>query len=350
MKACLLKGPGNMVLGDIDEPGNPGPGEVLVEVLQVGICGSDLHMYETGMIGRLKIGEAFVLGHEFSGRILETGEGAQTEAGEPLQAGMRVAVDPHVACGHCECCREGNPNLCPHHVFHGVPPTAGALCERMRVRAGNCHPLPDDISDATGALLEPLGVALHSLDLGKIRLGDTVAVVGCGPIGLLIGRLAVLAGAARVFACDLLPWRVSMAAAWGMEARATKAGEAAGWILQETHGRGVDVAVEAAWGDQSVRESIEAVRFGGRVVLAGIPADDRLTLVHSEARRKGLTLRFVRRMKHTYRRAMVLAGGDNPVLPVETIITDTFPLGEAPRAFAETAEYREGLVKAMVKR
>ena len=204
MKAAQLRGPKDIRLAEVPGPGIPESGEALVEILSVGICGSDLHMYETGAIGGLKIDRPLILGHEFCARIVDTRGEAINELGQHINAGMRVAVEPHVACGHCEQCLEGNPNLCPNHLFYGVYPTHGALCERMTVATKNCFPIPDDINNAGGALLETLGVAIHSVDLGKIKFGDTVAVIGCGPVGVLIARLALLAGASKVLAFDLL--------------------------------------------------------------------------------------------------------------------------------------------------
>ncbi|MGC9450080.1 MAG: zinc-dependent alcohol dehydrogenase [Oceanipulchritudo sp.] len=349
MKAARLTAAKEISLAEVPDPGLPEPGEVLIEVLSVGICGSDLHMYETGRIGGLRVEKPLIQGHEFSGRILATGQGACGESGKVLAQGMRVAVDPHVACGECEQCREGNPNLCPHHYFHGVPPTDGALCQRMRLPARNCHPVPESMSNATAALLEPLGVSLHAADLGRIRVGDTVAVIGCGPIGILIARLALLSGASLVRAFDLLEWRVRFAAEWGIAAHRVHGNEAVEIIREETRGRGVDVAIEAAWSDHSVQQSVEMARPGGRVVIVGIPNDDRFTMCHSEARRKGLTIRMARRMKHTYPRATSLAVGNPPALPLDEMVTHVYPLDQAPQAFADTAGYRNGLLKALVE-
>lgn len=349
MKAAILRAPREVTLAEVPVPRRPGPGEVAIEILSVGICGSDLHIYDTGMIGNLKVEQPLIQGHEFSGRIVAMGEGACDDSGQPLAPGMRVAVEPHVACWNCEQCREGNPNLCPQHTFFGVPPTNGALCERMVVPAVNCFPVPDDISNDAAALLEPLGVCLHAVDLAKIRVGDTVSVIGCGPIGILIGKLALLAGAARVFAFDLLDWRVQFARNWGVEAFNVKGGEAVSIISGHTSGRGVDIAIEAAWSDHSVDQTITMARPGGRVVIVGISNDDRLSFCHSEARRKGLTIRMARRMKHTYPRAIALTSGQRPALDLDALVTHTYKLQQAPEAFKDTAEYRRGLVKAVVR-
>jgi len=349
MKTAQLVGPKDLQIREIPEPGPPGIGEVLIEILSVGICGSDLHMYETGTIGGLKISEPLTLGHEFCARIIATGKDANDEHGNALQAGMRVAVEPHVACGHCEQCIEGNPNLCPGHVFYGVAPTHGALTERMIVQSRNCFPIPEEISHAGGALLETLGVALHATDLGKIRTGDSVAVIGCGPVGALIARLAVLSGASEVMAVDLLSWRTQLVNAWGATSMTVKDNEVLEFIENRTCGRGVDVAIEAAWANHSVQQAIDIVRPGGRVVMAGIPPDDQFHMQHSVARRKGLTIRMARRMKHTYPRAIRLASGPAPKVRLDDLVSNVYPLEQADVAYADNAAYREGLLKGIIK-
>lgn len=349
MKAIQLASARTLQQVDFRNPSAPAQGEVLVEILSVGICGSDLHMYETGSIGTIRINEPMLLGHEFSARILEAPPGTENEVGEQLEAGMRIAVEPHVACRRCEQCLQGNPNLCPNHDFFGVYPTHGALCERMTVAAGNCFPIPDHISNDGGALLEPLGVAIHSLDLARLRIGDTAAIIGCGPIGVLLARLAVLAGATRVFAFDLLDWRAAFAREWGAQAYKVNPTEAPSIIEDLTDGRGVDVVFEAAWSDHSVHQAVEMVKYGGRLVMVGIPPDDRFAFGHSLARRKGLTIRLARRMKHTYPRAIQLVSGDHPRIPIDDLVTHRFPLEQTAEAFQMASSYAGGLMKAMIE-
>ena len=147
----------------------PGSGEVALNIKTVGVCGSDLHMYETGRIGYTNITEPFILGHEFMGEIVALGPDALDGEQQPLQVGQRVAVEPAVPCWRCELCEHGHPNLCPNHYFYGLFPDDGALRERMLVSARNCFPMPDSLGDDAGPLLETLGVAIHAIDLSKIR-------------------------------------------------------------------------------------------------------------------------------------------------------------------------------------
>ena len=309
MQVARLHGPKDIRIANELPPPPPAAGEVTLKIGTVGVCGSDLHMYDAGRIGYTDLSEPVVLGHEFMGVVAALGEGALDGNHQPLALGQRVAVEPAVPCWRCELCENGHPNLCPNHYFYGLFPEDGALRERMNVSARNCFPLPDALSDEVGPLLETLGVAIHAIDLAKLRLGSTVGVLGAGPVGLLITRLAALAGASRVFAFDKFDWRLRKARDWGAtHAFNVDQCDPAEAVRDATGGRGVDVAIEAAWADHSVQQAAHMARYGGRLVLVGIPPDDKLQVQHSVARRKGLTIMMSRRMKHTYPRA--IAAGD----------------------------------------
>ena len=190
-------------------------------------------------------------------------------------------------------------------------------------------------------MLEPLGVAIHTVDLGKLKAGMTVGVFGCGPIGLLIIQMAKLSGAANIIATDKLSHRVEAAKSFGAnEAFFVDKNSRLSEVWAATHGRGVDVAFEAAGAQDAVDTAFEAVASGGKIVLAGIPDDDKTSFSASTARRKGLTIKLVRRMKHTYPRAIELVS--KGLVDVRSVITHRFPLAEALEAF-RVAERREGL-------
>jgi L-iditol 2-dehydrogenase len=346
MKAARLYGPLDMRVEEIDEPDSPKKGEILLKIRAVGICGSDLHMYQDGRIGDTVFSSPLVIGHEFMGEVIALGEDALDGNQQPLEIGQRVAVDPSSPCWHCEQCEQGHPNLCPNHSFYGVYPTNGAMQSCMIVNARNCFPIPDSISNGAGTLLETLGVAIHTLDLAKLKIANSVAVIGCGPVGLLILKLAKLAGAMPLFAFDKLAWRVEKAREWGAKAYNVNDCDPLATIMQETQGRGVDIVIEAAWANESVQLAADMVRIGGRIVLVGIPGDDRLTLQHSTARRKGLTIMAVRRMKHTYPRAIKLA--TSGMLNLDELISHNFSLDETPLAFAKNTNYEEGINKIIL--
>ena len=348
MLAARLHHARDIRIDQVNEPAAPGPGQALIKVTAVGICGSDLHSYEDGRIGDTVVQDPLILGHEFGGEVLACGANARDGEDQPLRPGQRVAVDPAQPCQRCELCLAGHPNLCRRLHFCGLWPDDGALCERMLVPAHGCFPVPDALSDADAALLEPLGVALHAVDLGRLRLARSVVVLGCGPIGLLIIRLAQLAGADPIYACDRFPWRVHAALAWGAsEAWCCTTEDSVVRVQQLTGSRGADVVFEAAWAEESVAEAAEMARPGGRVVLVGIPSADILTMKHSTARRKGLTIMMSRRMKHTYPRAIRLALGGS--VELEALISRRYPLAETAAAFASYAAWEPGVHKLLVE-
>jgi L-iditol 2-dehydrogenase len=281
--------------------------------------------------------------------VVETGPGQPRQPGAAgLGPGVAVAVDPAISCEACEHCLAGNPNLCPQVRFAGTPPTDGGLQEYLAWPQHLLYPLPAGMDFQTGALLEPLGVAIHAVDLAKVRLADTVAVLGAGPIGLLAIRLARLSGAVRVFATDVRPDRLAAAVTYGAQevadARETDPGP---WLRGLTGGRGVDVAIECAGAPSAVAQAVEAVRPGGTVVAVGIPPDDRVGFGAAAARRRGVTLKFCRRMKHIYRRAMALVEAGMVDLP--SLVSRRFSLTELPLAFEALDRGEPGLVKALIE-
>jgi L-iditol 2-dehydrogenase len=262
------------------------------------------------------------------------------------RCGERVAVDPAVPCEACEFCQEGNPNLCTALRFAGHGTEDGALRDCVPWPTRCLHPLPGSLTDAEGVMLEPLGVAIHAVDLAHVKPGMTVGVYGCGPIGLLTLQVARSAGATRIIATDKLIHRMEVARALGAtEVFQAAEGQENLEVWAATNRRGVDVAFEAAGENAAVETAVATVRRGGRVILSGIPADDRTSFSASIARRKGLTIKLVRRMKHTYPRAIRLV--ERGLVDVKSLVTHRFPLSEYEKAFS-TAARREG-VKVIIE-
>jgi L-iditol 2-dehydrogenase len=338
-----------MRVEQIPHPGPPGPGEVLLRVTAVGICGSDLHSYKDARLGDLTLQSPLVLGHEFAGVVEAVGSGPDNLDGnfQSLAPGLRVAVDPAQPCWHCEMCELGQPNLCLHLHFCGSYPDHGSLCQWLHMPTRSCFPIPDSLDDASAAMLEPLGIAIHAIDLAKIRVADSVAILGAGSVGLFILQLARLSGAQPIFVSDKFPWRLEAAHHYGAIPINCDETDPVKAVLSATHGRGVDVAIEAAWADHSVQQGAEMARLGGRMVIVGISENDRLELKHSTVRRKGLTIRLARRMKHTYPRAIRLARSG--VVDLLGVVSHRFPLEKAPEAFAMNAAYQDRVIKVMIE-
>jgi L-iditol 2-dehydrogenase len=310
VKVARIHGAADVRVHDEPRP-IPGSGETLVRVMAVGLCGSDLHWYAEAGIGADRLERPLILGHEFAGVTPE---------------GQMVAVDPCVPCQECEFCLEGNPNLCARQRFAGHSRQDGGLTEYIAWPSRCLVPLPAGMTAVEGALLEPLGVALHAVDLAHLRPGLPVGVFGCGPIGLLVLLVAKAAGAGPIFATEPLPHRLAAALRLGAEP----------WDGRQT----VDVAFECAGENEAVDDAVDAARPGGRVILVGIPASDRTSFSASVARRKGLSIKLSRRMKHAYPRAIRLASSGQ--VDLLSLATHRLPLAEAGAAFA-LAQARTGL-------
>ena len=330
MKSLRLHGINDLRLHDEPIP-TPEFDEALLRVGAVGICGSDIHWHTDGGTGEEGISAPFVLGHEFGGVV----EGGSLD-------GLRVAVDPAVPCDTCEYCLDGKPNLCPDHYFAGHAPHDGALREYMTWPMKTMVPVSDRFSDEDIAVLEPLGVAIHTVDLGHIKPGMTVGVYGCGPIGLLTIQIARAAGASEIIATDVLSHRVEAAKEMGADRvfLASPTGDERAKILSATHKDGVDVALEIAGENAAVETAIETAKPGGRVVLCGIPTVNEISFNAASARRKGLSIMMVRRMKHVYARAIKMV--ESGQVDLRSIVSHRFPLENATEAFY-LAQKREGL-------
>jgi L-iditol 2-dehydrogenase len=336
-----LHAPGDVRVAD-EPPPTVGPGEVLLRVTSVGLCGSDLHWYTDGAIGETRLDRPLVLGHEI-GAVIEDGP----------RRGTRVAVDPADPCGDCVICRGGHEELCTTMHFAGHGTTDGGLRRFMSWPERHLRPVPDSIGDAEACLLEPLGVALHAIDLAAIAPGMRAAVIGCGPIGLLVIGALRAAGIDDIVATDLLPHRVEAARVAGarhaVQARSgaddagDRAGARAGDIGESDSSEPplaeAEVVFDCDGGESAVEAAVRIAAPAGRVVLVGIAADDRTSFTASTARRKGLTLVVSRRMTAPdLDRAIDLAAAGR--IDLSSLITDRFAIEDSQQAFAALATRR----------
>jgi L-iditol 2-dehydrogenase len=337
LEAVLIHGIRDIRVGSHPQPAGRRNDGVLLAVEAVGLCGSDLHYYVEGSTGGAHVSEPFVPGHEFSARVAED----RPDLG--LRAGQLVAVDPAKPCNRCEWCRRGHANLCPEVEFTGAPPFHGAMTTApLRMDAHQIIPVPDSFTPDEAMMLEPLGVTIHAMDLAKLGLGETVAILGCGPIGLGILQLAKLTGASRIYAIDPVADRTARALSFGADAVAAGPGAVAEW----TNGRGVDCVVEATNARSGLSDAAEAVAIGGRIVLVGIPEGDRTEARASTLRRKGVTIKLSRRMGDVYPRAIDLVARRR--VDVGALISHRFALADAPKAFQLGADCADGAIKSVI--
>jgi len=336
MRAAVLHDVRDIRVTEIPTP-TPAADEVIVRVRAVGVCGSDLHSYlEGGTTGPTRI-NPFVLGHEFSGTLMP--ESARKFG---LPADVLMAVDPAIACGNCEWCHRGQTNLCPHVRFLGYAPNNGAMAEFVCVPTSAIHIVPDSIDPAGAAILETLGVAIHAMDLARPRLLETVTVLGCGPVGLLLIQLARLAGASKIIAIDPVKARAELACDLGADVCCGSPEEAAAF----TDGRGADLVIEATDSSHGFEHAARNARIGGRLVVVGIPENNQYVLSGAESRRKGLSIKFSRRMPEVYPRAIALA--ESGRVKLAPLATHRFSLDQTPAAFEQQVARRDGIIKAII--
>jgi L-iditol 2-dehydrogenase len=328
--AVFLTGIGRLEHREVSIP-EPGEGEVSIRVTAVGLCGSDAHWYEEGEIGDASLDGDLILGHEFAG-VIESG----------ARSGERVAVDPAIPCLRCAFCLSGRSNLCSDLRFAGHGSTDGALRQRLTWPERALVALPESLSDEEGALLEPLGVALHAIDIAGVDSRHSAGIFGCGPIGLLLVTALRSMGVEQIVVTDRFAHRLEAASQLGATTTllATEDG-AERSAVEEVTKTGLDAVFETAGTDSALNTALVAARPGAKATIVGIPNRDRTSLVASLARRKELTLAFCRRMLPAdLVRAAALAGEGS--VQLSGLITHRYPLAEAASAFT-TLTQRLGL-------
>lgn len=342
MKAAVLHGVHDLRIEERPVP-VPGPGEALLRVRAVGVCGSEIHYYREGRIGDAVVDKPVIPGHEFAGEVVALGPGV-----EGVEVGQAVAVDPAIPCHKCELCIAGDNHVCLSLRFCGMPGQDGAYREYLAWPAENCHPLPPGADFVAGAMAEPAAVGFQALKVAPVRLGDSVLIIGCGPIGLVTLQAALLSGAAKVIVSDVLDYRLDVARQLGADVVLNpKRDDVLARVMEETGGMGVDVAYEAYGSAETFQQAIEAARPRGRVGLIGIPAEDELPLNLHKARRKESRIVYVRRCVNEYPR--VLAMMEAGRLDLGYLVTHTFPLDRVEEALQRVEAYGDGVVKALVE-
>ncbi len=324
-------------------PAEPGPGEIQVKVDAVGICGSDLHYFSEGGIGDLECRYPMVLGHEPAGTVRKTGAGVSG-----WHPGDRAALEPAIYCYHCEFCLTGHHNVCSNIRFLSMPQDPGFFRECVNLPAANLLPLPRELSMEEGTLFEPLAVALHSMQFAAIRLGETAAVFGAGPIGLLTIAVLRLSGAGRIWSVEPVAARRDLALKMGAHAAIDPAAaDPVQELLRETGGRGVDASIDCAARGESLNEAIRVTRNAGRVVMTGIPSAGRVALDFHTMRRKELAMLNVRRSNHESEGALELLRERRALFA--PLLTHTLPIERIESAFEMLERYEDGAGKVVIR-
>lgn len=344
MKQIVLSGPRRFDIQTLKYP-EPGPGEALVRIGLVGVCGSDMHLYRDGCIGEIKVESPFVIGHECMGMVEDVGTGENR-----AWIGQRVAIEPANHCGMCKYCCSGCTNLCPQVAFLGLPPTSGAMKEYMIYPLHHLYPLQPDISDQGAVILEPLSVALHAIRLVKNHPGQTIAILGTGVLGTCVLMLLSLYRGLEIACVDLLPERLARAERMGASGTITACEGHREAVVDEvmkfTRGKGADVVFECSGSADTLWNMAEVAAPGAHIAVIGTNPDDRIAFASGSARRKGLTFRFVRRSLNTLKPCISLA--EKGLISPGDLVTHTFKASQVHEAFEHVDNYTDGVLKAVI--
>ena len=342
MKVAVMEAIGKIKMEERDIP-KAKDNEVLVKLEYVGICGSDLHYYETGAIGDFVVEPPFVLGHEPGVTVVVVGKDVKH-----LKVGDRVALEPGKTCGHCEFCKTGRYNLCPDVVFFATPPVDGVFQEYVAHEADLCFKLPENVSTLEGALIEPLAVGFHAAMQGGARAGQTAVVMGSGCIGLVTMMALKAMGVSKVYVVDIMEKRLEKALELGADGVINgKEKDAVEEVMKLTDGRGCDLVIETAGTQITTVQAMRMTKKGATIVLVGYSKTGEMTLPISMALDKELTFKTVFRYRHIYPMAIeaVAAGKVN----LKGIVTDIFSLDEAQKAMDYSVNNKADVVKAVIR-
>ncbi len=342
MRAAVLQTRGVMQMETRPKP-VPGPGEVLVRVHSVGVCGSDVHYYTHGKIGPFVVEKPLVLGHEMAGIIEEVGKGVSAS-----RVGERVAVEPGVPDRTCSFCRSGRYNLCPNVQFMATPPVDGAFVDYIVSPADFAFALPANVTLEEGAMIEPLSVGVYAVHRSEMKVGQSVVILGAGPIGLVTLQSARAAGAGALIVVDLDASRLELAKKLGATATINPTEQdTSEAILALTQGSGLDIVFEAVGSPKTAALAIHLVKRGGRVTMIGLPPEDNFPYPLVAAMAKEADIVTVFRYANVYPAAIALVSEGR--INVKALITHRFSLEKAEEALLLSNSRTDGVVKALVE-
>lgn len=334
MKAAVYYGRHDLRVTEVDE-GPIGDNQVRVNVKYCGVCGTDIHIYE-GDGGAAAVVPPTIIGHEFSGVVHAVGKNVRS-----VKAGDRVSVDPNDACGECYFCRDAKAHFCENYV--GIGTTCnGGFAEYVTVREKQVFKIPDELPFETAALVETVSCCLHGMDLCDIKTGQTVLIIGAGPIGLLMLQLAKMSGAGKIIVSEIVPEKRELALKYGANIVIDPINEDIESILK-ANAKNVNCVIECAGTIRTIEQAIKYAGNGSTVMMFGLVAPDAAASVkpHDIFKKEiKLTSSFIN--PYTFDRAIeVLALGK---VKTEGIITDIVPLAQINKVFEDVSYRRRGKV------
>ena len=342
MKAVVLEKKGEIAIRDIDLPSKMGANDVKIAIENVGVCGSDVHYYTHGRIGPYVVNGPMVLGHEAAGRVVEVGA-----AVKDLKAGDRVCMEPGIPDPNSRASKLGIYNVDPSVVFWATPPVHGCLTRFVVHPAAFTYRLPDNVSFAEGAMVEPFAIGMQASVKARIQPGDVAVVTGCGTIGIVTALAALAGGCSRVFISDVLQDKLDIAGRYpGVTPVNVRTQDLASVVRSATERWGADLVLEASGSPAVYRGLFDLLRPGGCVVLIGIPIDP-VPFDVAGAQAKEARVETVFRYANIYPRAIALIASGK--VDLKPLISATFSFDDAIKAFERAAQGRPSDVKLQVQ-
>ncbi|MHC4290897.1 MAG: zinc-dependent alcohol dehydrogenase [Planctomycetota bacterium] len=339
----MLTGIRKMGLHEVSDPEIVNPRDVLLKVEYVGVCGSDVHYYETGHIGNRKVHYPYPVGHECSATVIDFGPEVKTlEKGEP------VVVEPAISCWQCDQCKVGRPHTCRNLKFLGCPGQIdGCLAEYLVMPSECCFSTQKRISLRQGVLCEPFAIGIYAAQQSRLQAGQNVAIFGAGPVGLSCLAAVQAQGGERIYMTEIISERIKIAKNAGAIWVGNPDVEDVVEMIQGLEPSGIDVAFECAGKQETVDQAIDILRPGGTLMLIGIPREERISFCPDSIRRKEISIVNVRRQNHCTQKAIdMIAEGK---VDLNYIITHTFEFDQSQQAFDLVADYIDGVIKALIK-
>ncbi len=343
MKAAILTGIGKFETRHVPDPGPSGDTDVLIRIKMVGVCGSDLHYYTTGRIGSQVVKFPFIVGHEASGIVERIGKKVRR-----VKPGQRIAIDPAVSCGQCDQCKVGREHTCRKLRFMGAPgQMEGAMQEFVMMDEKNCYPIDDAVTFEQATLSEPLAIAVYSVDQSRVPRAASVAILGVGPIGISVFHVLRTRDIGNVYVTDKIEDRLTFSKQLGptWTGNPLRSDIVKGILGRES--LMIDVVYECSGDPSAIRQGVELLKPGGRLVIVGIPEVDEISLPIHELRRKEITIVNIRRQVHCTQKAIDLL--TRRQIKMDSAVTHHFRLDEVQKAFDCVAAYKDGVMKAMIR-
>lgn len=342
MKAALLTGIRQFEIREVPTPKILRDTDVLVKIKTVGVCGSDIHYYTTGRIGSQIVQFPFVIGHEAAGVIESVGKNVTR-----VKPDQKIAIDPAVSCGHCDQCKAGRENTCRKLLFLGCPTQLdGSIAEYIVTDERSCFPISDSMTFDQAALSEPLAIGVYSVERSMLPAKADIAILGAGPIGMSVFHVLPTKNVGNVYVTDKIDQRLEFCKTLNPKFTANPGKVDVVKKISELEPLMLDVVYECSGDPAAISQGIQLLKPGGALVIVGIPEVDEISFPIHELRRKEITIVNIRRQVNCTQKAIdLLATGK---INMDMMATHHFTLEKVQDAFELVANYRDGVMKAMI--